>query len=90
MNSASALTREWLNHFTIQGKRRFHEQIFYARWMSERSISEYKYWYVAFTREYFIDSGWASEWLVNINIDMSLSRLVKLVLSEYAYADDYF
>jgi hypothetical protein len=44
---------------------------------------------VAFTYEYFIDSGWVSEWLANINIDMSLSRLVKLVLSEYAYAD-YF
>ena len=45
---------------------------------------------VAFEREYFIDAGWASEWLANINIDMSLSRLVKLVLSEYAYADEYF
>ena len=56
--------REWLNHFTIQGKRRFHEQIFYARWMSERAISEYK-------------------------IDMSLSQLANLVLSEYAYAE-YF
>ena len=81
--------REWLNHFTIQGKCSFQSQIFYARWMSERSICEYKYWYVAFAREYFIDSGWASEWLANINIYMSLSRLANLVLSEYAYAD-YF
>ena len=40
--------REWLNHFTIQDKCRFQSQIFYARWMSKRSISEYKYWYVAF------------------------------------------
>ena len=44
---------------------------------------------VAFTREYFMDAGWVSEWLANINIDMSLSQLVKLVLSEYEFAD-YF
>ena len=31
-----------------------------------------------------------SEWLTNINIDISLSRLVKLGLSEYAYVDEYF